>query len=333
MAARSPLPSALASAPFTVPELIAAGLPWDRTRAADLTRIVHGVYMMASPSTPAGVGTEEPGHGPPWTTSPAVAAALCRLTGGVLSHASAAAWHGMPLPSRLERDPGLHLTFDRNVRTHRTELAGVVSHRLRLPADHVLHPPDGLRVTTPERTWADLAGVLRPFEADWLVAVADHLVRSPWREGRRRAPISSIAALTRLLAACRGRPGIRRARAALEAARVGADSPQETFLRLALVRAGLPEPELQLVVDPDDPWSPAVDLGYRAARLALQYDGAGHRTPEQQARDARREAYCLERDWFPLRCTWEDQRAGFGRVVASVRRRLAVATHTPRNAG
>ena len=62
---------------------------------------------------------------------------------------------------------------------------------------------------------------------------------------------------------------------------------------------------------------------YRDARIALQYDGAAHRTPEQQARDARREAYCLERDWLPLRCTQEDLREGFTRVIGVVRRRLA----------
>ena len=58
------------------------------------------------------------------------------------------------------------------------------------------------------------------------------------------------------------------------------------------------------------------------ARIALQYDGAAHRTPEQQARDARREAYCLELDWLPLRCTREDLREGFIRVIGLVRRRL-----------
>ena len=77
------------------------------------------------------------------------------------------------------------------------------------------------------------------------------------------------------------------------------------------------------LVGPADPASPVVDLGYRGARLALQYDGAGHRTAQQQARDARRDAYCLEREWTTLRCTWEDQRAGFGRIVGLVRRRLA----------
>ena len=307
MTARTPLPSTLAAGAFTTAELHAAGLPWRRTLAADLARICRGVHTAGIPDPCAPDG----------------AAALVRLTGGVVSHVSAALWHGLPLPPRLARPAGLHLTFDRSARTHRTDLDGAVSHRVRLPSDHVLDLPDGQRVTTAARTWFDLAGMLRPHEVDWLIADGDHLVRPPWTPTGRADPVATVSELSEVLARCRGRPGVRLARAALAEVRVGADSPPETFLRLALIRAGLPEPELQVAVDPADPASPVVDLGYRGARLALQYDGAGHRTAQQQARDARRDAYCLEREWTTLRCTWEDQRAGFGRIVGLVRRRLA----------
>lgn len=309
MTARTPLPSTLAAGAFTTAELHAAGLPWRRTLAADLARICRGVHT-------AGV---------PDPCAPDGAAALVRLTGGVVSHVSAALWHGLPLPPRLARPAGLHLTFDRSARTHRTDLGGVVSHRVRLPSDHALELPDGQRVTTAARTWFDLAGMFRPHEVDWLIAAGDHLVRPPWTPTGRADPVATVPGLSEVLARCRGRPGVRLARAALAEVRVGADSPPETFLRLALIRAGLPEPELQVAVDPADPASPVVDLGYRAARLALQYDGAGHRTAQQQARDARRDAYCLERGWTTLRCAWEDQRAGFGRIVGLVRHRLAHA--------
>ena len=307
MTARTPLPPTLAAGAFTTAELHAAGLPWRRTLAADLARICRGVHTAGIPDPCAPDG----------------AAALVRLTGGVVSHVSAALWHGLPLPPRLARPTGLHLTFDRSARTHRTDLGGVVSHRVRLPSDHVLELPDGQRVTTAARTWFDLAGMLRPHEVDWLIAAGDHLVRPPWTPTGRADPVATVPELSEALARCRGRPGVRLARAALAEVRVGADSPPETFLRLALIRAGLPEPELQVAVDPADPASPVVDLGYLAARLALQYDGAGHRTAQQQARDARRDAYCLERGWTTLRCAWEDQRAGFGRIVGLVRHQLA----------
>lgn len=250
MTARTPLPPTLAAGAFTTAELHAAGLPWRRTLAADLARICRGVHT-------AGV---------PDLCAPDGAAALVRLTGGVVSHVSAALWHGLPLPPRLARPAGLHLTFDRSARTHRTDLGGVASHRVRLPSDHVLELPDSQRVTTAARTWFDLAGMLRPHEVDWLIAAGDHLVCPPWTPTGRADPAATVPELSEVLARCRGRPGVRLARAALAEVRVGADSPPETFLRLALIWAGLPEPELQVAVDPADPASPVVDLGYRAAR-------------------------------------------------------------------
>lgn len=307
MTARAPLPPALSTAAFGVAELRDAGLPWDRTRAADLHRMCRGVYTTRDPD------------GLTWDR----AAALCRVTGGVISHTTAAAWHGIPLPRRLAESRELHLTYDAERRRHRCVLAGVASHRLRLAPEDVRHLPGGLRVTSPERTWLDLALLMRAGELDWLVVAGDHLVHHPWHPAGRRPPVSSPVLLRLAVSRHAGRHGIRRARAALEEVRVGADSPPETLLRLALVRAGLPEPELQAAVDPSDPWTPEADLAYRDARITLQYDGAGHRTPEQQARDARRETYCLERDWLPVRCTQDDLRSGFARVIGVVRRRLA----------
>ena len=91
---------------------------------------------------------------------------------------------------------------------------------------------------------------------------------------------------------------------------------------------GLPEPELQAAIEPGDPFSPVADVAYRHVRLALQYDGAGHRTREQQARDARRDRYGQARGWTTLRVTWADGREDFRGVVAVVRRRLGHSAST-----
>lgn len=69
MTARTPLPSTLAAGAFTTAELHAAGLPWRRTLAADLARICRGVHTAGIPDPCAPDG----------------AAALVRLTGGVVS--------------------------------------------------------------------------------------------------------------------------------------------------------------------------------------------------------------------------------------------------------
>ena len=89
----------------------------------------------------------------------------------------------------------------------------------------------------------------------------------PWSPEGRRSPRTTTAALRSALLRAGRFKGVRTARAALELVRVGADSPQETALRLALLHAGLPEPELQLVLHPGRARSPDADLGWRQWRL------------------------------------------------------------------
>lgn len=101
-------------------------------------------------------------------------------------------------------------------------------------------------------------------------------------------------------------------------ARIGADSPAETGLRLALVGDGLPEPELQIRLNPADPFSPEGDMGYRDRRIVLQYEGAHHFTPEQQASDQRRNAAFEASGWTVILVNRVDARQNF----AAVRQRL-----------
>lgn len=86
----------------------------------------------------------------------------------------------------------------------------------------------------------------------------------------RSEPWNVRSELTTLLLGHPNLRGIVTARDALQLMRVGADSPSETKLRLALMDWGLPEPELQVRVDPEDPWSPPADLGYRRASMVVQ---------------------------------------------------------------
>jgi hypothetical protein len=116
--------------------------------------------------------------------------------------------------------------------------------------------------------------------------------------------------------------GIRRARVALDQTRVGADSPAETRARLALIHAGLPEPELQVPADPSDRYTPVADLGYRDLWIAIQYDGKRHRTAEQHAADVYRDDRFRELGWTVVRLTWLDQRQGFARLIRMVRARV-----------
>ena len=176
---------------------------------------------------------------------------------------------------------------------------------------------DGIPVTAPPRTWLDLAAVL---PLNYLIALGDQIIRIP-RQGleARSEPYAGKEGLRLLIRQHPNMKGVEKARLALDEMRVGADSFPETFLRLALLDARLPEPELQLRLDPDDERSPAADLGYRRYRIALQYDGAHHLTREQQSRDNRRDEAFRSAGWAYFRVNADDLAEDFQGVVARIK--------------
>ncbi len=110
---------------------------------------------------------------------------------------------------------------------------------------------NGIRMSTPARTWLDLAAKMSLPDA---VCLGDQLLRVPRASFEERStPWNTRSELATLLSGHPNLPGIVTAKAALQMMRVGADSPPETKLRLALMEWGLPEPELQVRVDPEDP--------------------------------------------------------------------------------
>jgi len=176
-------------------------------------------------------------------------------------------------------------------------------------------------VSTPARVWLELASCLTVRE---LIEFGDHLVRVPrYQHEGRSTPHATIAELERLVGWHGRITGADRAAAAVKRIRVGADSIQETRVRLALVDAGLPEPQLQVVLDPSDPHSPVSDLGYPDARLAIDYDGGTHLTPEQQARDIRRDRTYALAGWRHITLNRRDAHEGFRTCVDQVRTLLA----------
>lgn len=296
------LPLHLASAPFTVYEARAATLGNSRLRASDVTTAGRLLYL------PTGWEFELRG----------LARALSAATPGAwISHITAAILLGLWLPPWYRGCRELHLSKPKALPPVRR--AGVVGHTV-LAFDDELMEWDGIRISTPARTWLDLARVL-PLED--LVAVGDQLVRQPRAglEGRTE-PWTALPQLTAMLRRHPKLKGIVKARQALELIRQGSDSAPETFLRLALTDAGLPEPELQLRVVPGDPYSPAADLGYRRHRIAIQYDGGHHRTREQQSRDNRRDESFNAAGWRYFKFNADDLADDFRGAVLRVRAAL-----------
>lgn len=301
---------------FTVAEARARGATRARLRRTDLDVPLHGVRVLPGLASPTwvDVGFAVPRHG--WSLDRMTALQRLRPD-GVFSHGTAAHLHGLPRPMPDVAAEPVAMTVPPRTDIRR---AGVRAHRRPVPPEQ-LGRFHGLRITSPERTWVDLCALGPPWTEEDLVAAADHLVRRPWVAGGRLAASTTIDRLAAVLETGAPFHGIGRARAALELARVGADSPMETRLRLALVRAGLGEPALQHRPDPLDDDCPEADLYYADGRVALQYDGAHHLTREQQARDARRDRWLLSRGIAPVRVTVEDHRDGYRRVIALVRER------------
>jgi very-short-patch-repair endonuclease len=127
-----------------------------------------------------------------------------------------------------------------------------------------------LAISTPEQTFLDLATCL---DLVALVVVGDSLIRA----GRTTAAALRDAAL-----AWRGR-GAKLARRAARYVRDGVDSAMETRLRMLIVLAGLPAPQVNFILrHPDGSWWMRFDLCYPSLKLIIEYDGRQHAEEEDQ---------------------------------------------------
>ncbi|QHF23715.1 DUF559 domain-containing protein [Rathayibacter sp. VKM Ac-2804] len=210
----------------------------------------------------------------PVTYSERIAAfAAVMRPGEFFSHATAA--HLLRLPDRraTETTP-LHVSVAPPMRAARR--VGVTSHHLWDEAVTVVDA--GHPVTDPASTFCHLADSR---SLDELVVLGDALVRPDEELGRHGLRVD-LEILAVRAAQYRGRGG-RRAREAVGLVRVGSESPKETLLRLLLIRAGLPEPELNVeLYDADGVFVARVDLLYRDQWVVVEYDGDQHRTDQKQ---------------------------------------------------
>ena len=300
---RAPLPLHLTTGSFSLRTADKAGITRTRTEARDLVTVSRGIRV-------------------PLDTAPSGAAALRAYTElddeSILSLGSAARLWAVPLPGRVEEDWRIHLARRRGCSTPRR--VNVVGHVLTLLPDEVVEL-DGVRLTSPARTWLDLASVLG---LDELVVAGDALVCEHGPEfPAPRAALCGIAELRAMVARHPGIRGVRKARAAVELIRIGADSPPETRLRLTLVRAGLPEPALNEVV-----WGVAgapvlwPDAAYPKWRIALQYEGAHHNGDDQYLRDIRRADTAALSGWLEVRLSRLDLAGDYPAAVRKVRAAL-----------
>ena len=141
-------------------------------------------------------------------------------------------------------------------------------------ADGEITVAAGIPVTSAPRTAFDIGRIHPP---DRAIPIIDALL------GATGISCSDVAAV---IGRWPGIRGVARARATMALVDGGAESPQESRLRLMLVRGGLPKPETQIRFDE---LHIRVDMGWREWKVAVEYDGVQHWA------DARQRAWDIER--------------------------------------
>jgi very-short-patch-repair endonuclease len=231
---------------------------------------------------------------------------LTAPTGAVISHRTAAALWGVEIPMQ-PADPRAHLIVPPGSRAENRPDRRI--HRDPLLDDDVVRL-SALPVTTPARTWRDLAGAILP---PALLAVTDQLLAG------RCAREDLEAQLARRP---RGR-GSARARAVLPVADPRAESPMESVLRWLVHQAGLPAPELQFVVrSPTGSFLGRADLAWPERKVLVEFDGDLHRERDVFVNDVRRQNALIAAGWVVLRFTSADVLGRPDRVIATIRKAL-----------
>lgn len=189
--------------------------------------------------------------------------------GGYFCRQTAAQLWGMPSRSPAGESDPIHVALPAPHRAMDTRDA--IGHQFQT-RDEDVRTLDGLPVSSPARTWCDLAAVI---DVRWLVAVGDFILR----ERDDGPPLASIEEL-RHAHESHVNPRGRRSRArALPLLDARSASPRESELRMIFHDAGLPAPALNPDIrDGSGRWLAKVDFAWPQWQLVIEYEGDYHRT-------------------------------------------------------
>ena len=278
----APLPIDLRSRPFRVSEARARGVSPARLRARDLWTPTAGVRTAEIPAT----------H-----LDRVRAFAVAAPGDFAFSHVTAAQLLGMPLPYAVEEDCGIHIVT--RTSANRIRRREVVGHRGLETRDVVL--VHGLPVVAPADTWADLGEYIalgRPVGLDDAIVAGDAaanlcggvepLRRAVERRVRPRGKVTLTYALPRI--------------------RLGSRSAMETRARLMVMRAGLPEPALNVdVVGRSGEWLGCGDLVWEEQRVVAEYQGVEfHTRLRDRLHDGVRRNRIERGDWVVIEIVNDD---------------------------
>lgn len=235
------------------------------------------------------------------------AALATQRADAAVSHRDAALLHGWRWCPQTWRDPRrpVDVTAARDDLT-RSARAGINRCLAALPEQDVIDV-GGLRVTTPARTAVDLARTQPRLLA---VQLMDAALRAEQCTAPEMRDVTD-----RMIRV----PGVRLARAAIDQARAGVDSPAETTARLQIVADRLPEPDVRLEITTDGVLEAVGDLGYWRWLIWIEYDGwEWHSSHGVFRSDRVRDRWLARRGWETFRLT-DDDVASPGNYLSQLR--------------
>lgn len=216
-------------------------------------------------------------RGTPVTTARLAAAALAvSAPGSYVSHSTAAAIWGAVVPD----SEFVHVSVPEE--QPRSERRGIKAHRAAAGSRVIDHA--GVRLSSPLDCLLEMASAG--------VGLVDLVVAGDSLLKRQRFTLDQ---LKHAATGWTGR-GAKVARRAARLMRRGVDSPMESRLRMLIVLAGLPEPQVNLIVrHRDGTWRLRFDLYFGELKLIIEYDGEQHSGTWKD--DIRRRELIDEQGW------------------------------------
>lgn len=201
----------------------------------------------------------------------------------------------IPLPTRLESSPVIHVA----VPHPRTALTGRYIHGRSLGCE----PEDvrmwsGLRISSPERAWCEIAHRLSLEE---LVAAGDFLIH-------HRLPISTPARLEGRLERWGARPGASLLRKALPLLNERSESPTESMLRVIIVLSDLPAVEANYPITTSGGFDYRADLVFLEKKVIVEYQSGFHDSVERRRADMTRRSRLEADGWVVIEVNADDLR-------------------------
>ncbi|MDQ0615236.1 hypothetical protein QF046_002877 [Microbacterium sp. W4I4] len=304
---RIPLPVSLGEH-FAVRTADAAGVGRWRRDTPDLHRPFHGIRSASAPLT--------------FAETMACHRPRLKEHQRYVGRTAARLW-GLPYPKAWSGKDPVEVAVPLDHTPPKT--TGVKGRRLSLDRAQTWKL-DGVSVIDPVAALFTCADTLTVDEA---VIMIDALLTSAsdYPDRRPGLPLVSAAEISERLDIWRAFPGSRTIRAALPLARANVESPKETETRLLMLGAGLPEPAVQHEVYDRRRFIARVDLAYPELKIAIEYEGDGHRTSKEQwRRDIQRQRDLEDRGWIVIRLTQQDLGSGSAAFLTRIRRAILART-------